>query len=345
MADHEHTGLPELPKELAKQFGLLEQKFVRAEVDQIRSGITRFRPLLKERDEAIANSPLKGTFWTQVFANAPPDVDEYVLESDAAVLGTALQSLSVERFEVDDQGNGEPRSFRLIFEFRPADNEHFDNEKLVKDFYWRKQITRSPAGVKRWEGLVSEPVRINWKTGQDLTRGVLDAACDLAEAEKKNKGDRKELPEFKKLQSKIEESHEHDDGKDADDDDFSLGALSPAGTSFFSLFGYRGRSVSAEESQAATKEDDERFEKLLKGEQVEDDEEDEDDDDEDDDEAAEIFRDGDELAIALAEDLYTHAFKYFGGSADDEDLSELMDGENEDDDEGEEERPRKKTKV
>ena len=34
MADHEHTGLPELPKELAKQFGLLEQKFVRAEVDQ-----------------------------------------------------------------------------------------------------------------------------------------------------------------------------------------------------------------------------------------------------------------------------------------------------------------------
>ncbi|KAI9041791.1 histone chaperone napB [Aspergillus affinis] len=340
--------LPDIPKELAQQFNLIEQKFVRAEVDQIRNGVTRFRPILKERDEAIANSALKDSFWTQVFANAPPDVDEYVLESDAAVLGIALKSLSVERFEVDDQGNGEPRSFRLTLEFRPEDNESFENEKLVKEFYWRKQITRSPSGAKRsWEGLVSEPVRINWKEGQDLTKGLLDAACDLAEAEKKNKGDRKELPEFKKLQSKIEEAAEatNDEGKDADDDDFSLGALSPAGTSFFSLFGYRGRSVTAEESKAATKEDDERFQKLVKGEQVEEDDEEEDeDDDEDTDEAIEIFPDGDELAIALAEDLYTHAFKYFGGAADD-DASELMDGEDDESEDEGEERPRKKTKV
>lgn len=301
-----------------------------------------------------------------MFANSPPDVDEYVLEDDAAVLGTALKNLSVERFEVDDQGQGEPRSFRLTFEFRPQDNENFDNEKLVKDFHWRKQITRSPAGKKRtWEGLVSEPVRINWKPGKDLTKGLLDAACDLADAEKKGKGDRKDLPEFAKLQSKIEEAAEaNHEGKDADDDDFDLGGMSPAGTSFFSLFGYRGRKVSAEESKAATKEDDERFEKLLKGEQVDDendDDVDEDDDEEDIDEAAEIFPDGDELAIALAEDLYTHAFKYFGsyldpvisrrmltsraGSHPDEDPSDLEDGSDEDDEEGEEERPRKKAKV
>ncbi|PLB51960.1 hypothetical protein P170DRAFT_401736 [Aspergillus steynii IBT 23096] len=313
----EDLVLPDIPKELAQQFNLLEQKFARAEVDQIRNGVTRFRPLLKERDEAIAKSALKDSFWIQVFANSPPDIDEYVLESDAAVLGTALKNVLVERFEVDDKGQGEPRSFRLTLEFRTADNDHFENEKLVKEFHWRKQITRSPSGKKRtWEGLVSEPVRINWKPGKDLTKGLLDAACDLADAEKKSKGDRKDLPEFAKLQSKIEEAAEanNEEGKDADDDDFSLGQLSPAGTSFFSLFGYRGRTVSAEESQAATKEDDERFEKLLKGEQVdeENDDEEDDEDDEDIDEAIEIFPDGDELAIALAEDLYTHAFKYFG---------------------------------
>ena len=57
----------------------------------------------------------------------------------------------------------------------------------VKDFYWRKQIIRTSKGKRRtWEGLVSEPVRINWKKDMDLTKGLLGAACDLADAEKKN---------------------------------------------------------------------------------------------------------------------------------------------------------------
>ncbi|KAA8643006.1 hypothetical protein EYZ11_008451 [Aspergillus tanneri] len=348
----EQLAVPEIPKELAKQFDVLEQKFIRAEVDQIRSGIVRFRPLLKERDDAIAKSPLKDNFWIRVIANSPPEIDEYILESDAEVLGTSLKNLSVERFEVDQNGHGEPRSFRLTFEFHSNENQHFENEKLVKEFYWRKQITRTAKGKKRsWEGLVSEPVRINWKAGKDLTKGLLDAACDLAEAEKKKKGDRKELPELQKLQEKIQEAADAND-KDVDEDDFSLGAMSPAGTSFFSFFGYRGRTVSAEESQAATKEDDERYEKLLKGETVDDEDEDDDDDDDEDedtDEDIEIFPDGDGLAIALAEDLYTHAFKYFGQSIEDVAGSDIMDGdvdiESESDEEGEDQRPRKKAKV
>ena len=96
---------------------------------------------------------------------------------------------------------------------------------------------------------------------------------------------------------------------------------SPAGVSFFSFFGYRGRAISAEQNKEAVKEDEERWAKISNGEEVpEDDEDDEDDEDEDfellvdDLEDAEIFTDGEDLAIALAEDLGHNALKYYGMS-------------------------------
>ena len=281
----------------------------------MRRSVPLMRPLYEKRNSVITTPEIQNDFWIRVFSNSPAEIDEYVMPSDAAVLGSALKNLTVERFEVDENGQGEPRSLRFIFEFKTGEeNPFFENEKLVKDFYWRSQVTKTAKGKRRtWEGLVSEPVRIHWKQDKDLTKGLLGAACDLADAEKKG-GERKKLPEFEKLVNKVGEIEAEaaaaDEGDEEDED-----PMSPAGASFFAFFGYRGRDVSAEQSKAAVKEEQERWAKIAKGEAVDDDEED-DDDDEDDDaddlEDAEIFPDGEELAIALAEDLWPNALKYYG---------------------------------
>lgn len=283
---------------------------------KVRQSVPLLQPLYEKRNNLITTPEIQNDFWIRVFSNAPADIDEYVLPSDAAVLGSSLKNLSVERFEVNEKGQGEPRSLRFTFEFQTGDeNPFFENEKLVKDFYWRTQVTKSAEGKRRiWEGLVSEPVRINWKEGKDLTKGLLDAACDLAEAEKKG-GDRKELPEFEKLVNKIAEVQTEAAAAAAEDDEDDEDPESPAGASFFAFFGYRGRSVTAEESKQGVKDEEERWAKIQKGEAVEDDDDDDDDDeddDEDDLEFAEVFPDGEDLAISIAEDLWPNALKYYG---------------------------------
>lgn len=337
---------PSIPKEAARKIAQLEREFVRAEVEQsmycfclsivvmdrcanltisVRKTIPLMRPLYEKRNALIKSKELQDAdFWPRVFANAPAEIDEYILPSDAAVLGQCLKNLTVERFELDENGNGEPRSVRLIFDFATGDDEnpYFENAQLVKDFYWRKQVTKTAKGKRRtWEGYVSNPVRINWKEGQDLTKGLLDAACDLYEAEQKDKSvDRTKLPEYETLVKKIQEAEAEamtgDEDEEADDDD-PKASRSPAGMSFFAFFGYRGRDVTAEQSKEAEKEEEERFAKIEKGEEVEEDADDDDEDDEEEEdslEAAELFPDGEELATAIAEDLWPGALKYYGKS-------------------------------
>ncbi|KAL4964366.1 histone chaperone napB [Aspergillus stella-maris] len=305
----ERVSEPVIPLSVQKDIGVLEQQFVRTEVEQLRQQILSYRPLFEQRAKIIAHPEVASNFWIRVLSNAPGDIDEFITPADAAILGSTLKNLTVERFEVNEKGEGEPRSMRFTFEFQTGDaNPFFENEKLVKEFYWRKQMFTTESGKKRtWDGLVSEPVRINWKENMDVTKGLLDAACDLYEAEKKG-GDRKELPEFKTLIEKLVavEALEEDE----EDEEDPLGQ--PSGKSFFNFFGYRASDVTAEQSAAATKEENEKFEKLLKGENVEDEEADEDDDVDDDFEEIEIFADGAELAISLAEDLWTNALKYYG---------------------------------
>ncbi|KAJ5573722.1 uncharacterized protein N7459_008149 [Penicillium hispanicum] len=353
----ERVEAPSIPQEAQKKIANLQEEFVRAEVEQLRQSVPLLTPLFKKRNEIISHPEVQGDFWIRVFSSAPAEIDEYILPTDAAVLGAALKNLTVERFEVDAKGQGEPRSLRFTFDFQTGEeNPFFENSQLVKEFYWRKQIIKTQSGKRRtWEGLVSEPVRINWKPDMDVTKGLLDAACDLAEAEKKG-GDRKKLPEYETLVKKIGEL-EAEAMKDDEDENEDEDPESPAGTSFFSFFGYRGRDVSAEQSKEANKEDDERWVKISKGEEVEDDDEEDDDEDDeelvDDLEDAEIFPDGEELAIALAEDLWTDAMKYYVQSFElSDDLSELdmeeLDEMDEDDDEDEEDgesQPRKKVRT
>ena len=288
----------------------------------VRLAIPIMRPLYARRNELVTKKLQQADFWPRVFANSPPEIDEYIRPSDAQIIGSCLKNLTIDRFEVNEKGEGEPRSVRFVFEFSNGEeNIWFEESKIVKEFHWRKHVTTSPSGKPRiWEGLVSDPVRIRWKKDMDPTRGLLDAACDLVDAEKallkkesKDKlsaEERTKLPQYEHLVEKTAQfDQEVQNEGEADDDE---GESSPAGISFFAWFGYRGRDVTAADSERAGKEEQAAWDKINKGEG--DDDEDSDDDDDDDDalEDAEIFPDGEGLALALGDDLWPNALKRYG---------------------------------
>jgi hypothetical protein len=210
------------------------------------------------------------------------DIDEYVQPTDSAVLMTALTGLSVERFELP---GGDPRSISIKFEF--SENEWFENKVLEKKFWWRN-------AKDGWAGLVSEPVEINWKKGQDLTGGLLSLVHKVWEDDKAGKPADEETQAKKDLKAQMEKT--------------GLG-----GVSFFAWFGFRGRNISVEESEEARKANEEKRKARKEGKEVDvmDEDKDEDEDDEEDEYELEIFPTADDLAVAIAEDLWPGAIKYF----------------------------------
>jgi len=242
-----------------------------------------------------------------VFFGAPTQIDDHIMPSDSNILGDCLTNFQVERFEVDEYGNGEPRSLRFTFEFRTGeDNPYFEDARLVKDLYFRKNIIKTATGKERvWGAFVSEPIRIRWKPEQDLTGGLLDAACDLFEAEKKDiSTDRRNLPEYEKLAEKLEEREVAYDMQESNNEE-GFSELQNSGHSFFAFFGFRGRVISPEEHQRAIVEKKEGWQEIeeLDGE-GEDDSLDE----------VEIFPEGEDIAVCLAEELWPDVFKYYAKS-------------------------------
>lgn len=226
---------------------------------------------------------------------APMDIDEYIQPSDSAILLSSLKNLSVSRFELDaDEKNGDPRSIAIRFEF--AENEHFEDTVLEKKFWWRQ----SKDG---FAGLVSEPVEIKWKPGKDLTEGLLSLAKavydeQVAKPKVENKDKKAKVvltDKQKALKEKIDQT--------------GMG-----GVSFFAWFGYIGEYISAEESKQAIEEEREERRKRKAGEPVPKDEDEEMEDDDDDEELEDdldIFPTGDAVAMAIADDLWPGALKYF----------------------------------
>ncbi|KAB8303986.1 hypothetical protein EYC80_005338 [Monilinia laxa] len=300
----------------------IEREFDDVETEIIRQQVSLTQPLYIRRNKIISQIP---NFWALVLEQAPPDIDQYIQPSDSALLLSSLTSLHVSHFELENQKSaigGDPRSVSITWTFSP--NEYFDDEKLVKKFWYRKS-------VGGWCGLVSEPVRINWKKGKDLTGGLLDLVCESWDEEQKSqangeKDGKKDLtPQQKALEKKMANT--------------SMGGLS-----FFAWFGFIGRRISAEESQGANARDLEKREARKNGEKVA---EAEDDEDEEDDEdlgmSLEIFPDGDDLAIAITEDLWPGAIKYFTAAQEQDALSDAdFESDEEDDKLNEAERPIKK---
>ncbi|OTB07695.1 hypothetical protein M426DRAFT_317601 [Hypoxylon sp. CI-4A] len=291
----------------------LEKDFDDVDTEIIRQQVTLTKSLYEKRAQLVGKIP---NFWALVFEQAPQDIDQYIQPSDSAILSAALTNVSVSHFEIENGGNGDPRSVSIKLEF--SENEWFEDKVLEKKFWYRLSKDGN-------EGLVSEPVAIKWKKDKDVTGGMLDLAVKVWENDKKQgvsdstkiKKEKDFTPDEKALKEKIDAT--------------GLGSVS-----FFGLFGYRGLNVSAEESRLAWEEDRKRRAERAAGkipELKEADEEEDDEDDEEDPYALEVFPDGEELVIAITDDLWPNAIKYFT-QAQEVDVSDL---EFEDDDDEEDE--------
>lgn len=292
----------------------IERDFDDAETEIIRQQVELTNPLYERRHKVVSQIP---NFWPLVLEQAPPDIDQYIQPSDSAVLLSSLTSLWVSHFEIDNSSNpseGDPRSVSIRWEF--AGNEYFEDRVLEKKFWYR----RAKDG---WTGLVSEPVDIRWKEGKDLTYGLLDMVYKAWVVEQNQaNGPAKSkagglTDEQKVLKKKI--------------DSTGMGGLS-----FFAWFGFIGRRVSAVESDEARRREAKRRMLRKQGKKVQSPLADaEDDEDEDVDMSLEIFPDGDDLAIAITEDLWPGALKFFTQAQEQDALSDAdfeSDDENDADD-------------
>jgi len=276
--------------------------------DVVRRKEFDLRPLYSKRKTLLDRLP---DFWPTVFGSGPEEIQQSLSPADLALLAF-LKSFSVERYQIKSADKGEPRSLRFTFEFAP--NDVLQDTKLIKDFEYQPR-ENGPGS------LISKPVPIRWKSKKtDPTHGLLDAAVELYNAEgalQLNNGDnvldivdREALWQHEKLRDKLVKLDEDEENQ----------------PSFFNWFGFRG-SVNPVPPK-------------KKPENGTDGADEEDDDDEDEDEVegmleVEIFPAGEEIAIALAEELWTDAMDYFMSSQDEEDadFDGFDDGEEDDEDE------------
>lgn len=288
-------------------------------------------PIFAQRQKTIERIP---GFWATVFDNAAIELEGAVTSKDSEVFAAALTNLTVSRPEIPsgakptDSGIekfGEPRSINITFHFKQ--NEWFTDSALSKTFYWR----RSKDGTT---SLVSDPIKINWKQGKDITNGLTDAAYALwvaqkkgnqldgvyeGEIHKKRDAAAKALPEYKTLAALLEK-------------EYSEEAEAAGATSFFNFFSYRGRWISAAENAEAFAEVKAKRAAALAGE----DDDDEDEDDEEDFEIAEedveTFAPGHEIALNIADDIFVDAINYFLADEIDIDSDVDLDSDEDEDD-------------
>jgi hypothetical protein len=261
-----------------------------------------------KRAAAIKKIP---NFWPLVLEQAPLEIDQYIQPHDSRIFAESLINIEVRRPELDGGKAGNPRSLSIKFEFTP--NEDFEDTVLEKHFWYRR-------AADGFVGLVSEPVKIHWKEGKDLTEGLTDGAVALFEARKRI-GDMtaKGLPEYTALNKKVE-------------------SWNGMNTSFFTWLGWVSgrRWISTEESEKAVEEYKAEKEKRKAG--VKPEIPDEPEEAEVDDEDVEVHQAGEELAISFAEELWPNAIKFFTEAQEADDISEAdfedddMDGLEEDGD-------------
>jgi len=262
------------------------------------------KPLYTKRKNLISKIE---HFWALALELAPQEIDQFVQPSDSGVFADSLLDLEVTRFELDAEAdNASPRSFSVKLTFGP--NEWFEDSVLEKKFWYRHSKHHGT-------GLVSEPVKINWKPGKDLSQGLTDAAVKLWNAMGQRAAEPgksiAELPEYKALAALLEENDR-------------------SSVSFFTFFAFISENtyVSAEESAAAATAADERRKKRARGEEVNDDE------DEKEQEAAaqavadfedvEVCPHGAELGTVIADEFWPNALKYFGKLSSHVPLSRLL---------------------
>ncbi|KAI4207781.1 MAG: hypothetical protein LQ348_000477 [Seirophora lacunosa] len=298
----------------------IEEQLADIELESLRKSYIATRPKFLERASAI---DAISDFWSTVIDEAPAEINQRIQPRDVPVMN-CLAGIDVERFEVQDEARGEPRSVKLTFTFKP--NAWFADNKIEKTFYWRM----SKHG---WSSLVSEPVGIQWKD-RDLTEGLLDMAIGLWKMEQENgqnngqgRADVRTSDEHMKLMEKV-------------------GRTPQDAISIFGFFGFRGHHVTGAESAEAL----ERRKRMIEG--VEEWEELNSDSPPLPD--TEVYPHGEEVAVAFSEDLYPGATHYFTAAkerdakiSDEEVVSDSKSSDESDDvhDGEQESRPTKKLKI
>lgn len=322
------TSAEELDPALLKELNLLDAALSDVDIEVIAKQWLMTKDILAARQRTIAKIP---GFWGEVFDNAISELEAPMTRTDIKIFTEALVALEVDRFEIPASAKptdaglanfGEPRSVKVTFHFK--ENEWFSDSKLEKTFYYRYDKTEDA-------GLVSEPLKIHWKPGKDVTEGLTDAVYALWQAQKANPSQQldavltrearkvrdaaaRELPEYKALSELLQEH------------------ISTGANSFFNFFSYRGRWVSAAESVEAKAEFMAKRQAAMAG-QDEPEQEEEDDDDEPAEEAVETFMTGHEAATALTDDVFPSAIDYF--LADQIDIDGDFDDDDDDEDEDE----------
>ncbi|KAL4888600.1 nucleosome assembly protein-domain-containing protein [Aspergillus ambiguus] len=306
----EKPEVPELSKDTVRKVNVLDRQFQKVSLQLQGRQIVALRPQIAERERLVESTELKKDFWPRVLQGSQR-LEEYLTGADVDIVSYATK-VDIEFIELNDNGEGEPRSFRLTIHFAP--NPYFTNTQLVKEFYWRKRLVLTAKGKTRFEeGYASTPVAVDWKENRDASRGLMKAVMDLFNAERAAPGKKRtELPEYTALGERLAENAQAAELEVDEDDRQDLDALSPAGVTFFAFFAFRGLDVTAEQSAEAVKADEERYQKMANGEDVDDEDDDEDDEDPDDDlEDVEIFQDGEEVAQIFAEDIWPNALKLY----------------------------------
>lgn len=314
----------EIDPRALKELQLLDASLSDIESEVMAKKVLQMAPVLAQRQQTIDKIP---GFWAVVFDNAAVELEAAITPADSEIFANALVRLEVLRPEIPAGASytdcgldkfGEPRSVTINFYFK--ENEWFSDSVLSKTLYFRYSKDGST-------GLVSDPVKINWKAGKDLTEGLTDAAFELWAAQKQipsqkldavlSKDDRKardaqakELPQYKNLVKLLEEKVN--------------GAIS-----FFNFFSYRGRWTSAAENKEALAKVNARRTAALAG--ADDESDDEDDEDFDfAEEEAETFPPGHDVAVTIAEDIWPDAIDYFFADTIDSDIE--LEGDDEDED-------------
>ncbi|KAK2057901.1 hypothetical protein LY76DRAFT_515282 [Colletotrichum caudatum] len=288
-----------------EQLADLEREFEEVENQIVRKQYELSKPLYEKRAAVISKIP---NFWALVFEQSPAEIDEHIQPSDAALLLSSLKNVAVSRPEIDNgQANGDPRSLTIRFEFN--ENEYFEDTVVEKTFWYRHS--------KSYSGLVSEPVDIKWKDGKDLTEGLLSLAKKVHDQGPITPG--KLTPEAEALKAKVEET--------------GMG-----GVSFFTFFGFVGKRISPEESAATLAKETADLQARKEGKKTDEDEEEDDEEEEAKDQVQfelEICPDGDDIAVAIATDLWPEALHYFTQAQEAAEMSDA-DFESDEDDEDEE---------
>jgi len=324
----------EIPPQTIRELELLEAALSDVDTEILAKQYLMTKDIFAQRHSTISKIP---KFWPVVFGNAQVDLEAAIAPADREIFEHALIGVEVVRPEIPASakatdngltGYGEPRSVTIRFQF--SENPWFSDSVLEKTLYYRYSKDGDA-------GLVSDPVKVNWKAGKDVTEGLTDAAYAFWQAQRNDPsqnldgvvhGDArkardaaaKKMPEYKAVVDTLENKVE--------------GAIS-----FFNFFSYRGRWTSAAESKEAKAELDAKRQAAMAGKPIEEKEDkDEDDDDEDDlpaEAEAETFPAGHEVATTIAEEIYPGAIDYFMSETfdTDDELDGLdLDEDSEDDD-------------